>query len=380
MTKARPLRVLNVVADGKPGGGTTVVLGLCADIAAAGADDWAVAVLTEEQSYASSEARRLGLQVYESPFFGSPYPRSSMANLRRAVDDFAPDLIHVHGCRAALPQAVLTLLGMRAPVVYTVHGYHFLKKPALKRAVGKLAERFVAGRSRALVFVSEGDRAIAHEHGLLPGPHASSHVVYNGVDTEALDAIDDGGPKAWDIVFAARLVYQKNPVFALEVLHALGCPDVRMLIVGGGELEGECRARARELGLEARVSFAGRLDHAATLRAIASARLCLLPSRWEGLPVTPMEASYLGVPTVGSRISGTDEVVLHGHTGLLVDDFDAGDYARAIETLLAEPATLARMAQAGRERVAERFTRERCSRHYMEIYRATALLRMELAA
>lgn len=363
-------RVLNIVADGKPGGGTTIVLGLCADTQTSG--QWDVALATDTDSYAAAKARELGIPVFDVPFFGLRYAVEALVALRRIVSGFRPDVIHVHGCRAGLPVAVLKLIGTTAPLVYTVHGFHFVKRKPLARWLGRHSERLVTRVVDRLVFVSEGDRAIAFKYGLIGGKRGegSSRTIYNGVDTGAIDLLTNQTEKAFDLVFAARLVRQKNPTFVIEILGKLRHSGVRLLVVGGGELEAECRHLAEKYGVSGNVRFAGQLDHAATIRAIASAQLCILPSLWEGLPVTLIEASYLGVPVIGSDIPGNDEVVVKGKTGILIPGFDAKQYADAIQRLLGDRSLLQRFATLGRSRVSEQFTRARCSGQYFDVYRS----------
>lgn len=365
-------RVLNIVADGKPGGGTTVVLGLCSDTLNSG--EWDVGLVTDAGSYAASKGRETGVQVFELPFFGSGYLTGGVTGLRKIIREFKPDLIHVHGCRSALPIALLKRFGISVPVVYTVHGFHFVKKKPLTKLLGKWSELLVARTVDRVVFVSEGDRAIAVDHRLVSRTKSRTYTIYNGVDTRALDELSQGAEKTFDLVFAARLVYQKNPTFAIDVLGKLRDADVRLLLVGGGELEADCRRLAEEHGVGRQITFAGQLDHAATIKAIASAQLCLLPSRWEGLPVTLIEASYLGVPVVGSDIPGNDEVVLKDRTGILIPEFNAKQYADAILKLLGDRSLLQRFAEFGRERASQLFTRTRCSAQYFNVYRDVEVL------
>jgi glycosyltransferase involved in cell wall biosynthesis len=84
--------------------------------------------------------------------------------------------------------------------------------------------------------------------------------------------------------------------------------------------------------------------------------LLVLPSLSEGLPNVVLEAMAHGIAVVGTRVGGVPEVIEDGLSGLLVPSADAGALARAIVTLLLDPALRRAMGEAGRERVERRFS------------------------
>lgn len=360
--------VLQIVADGAPGGGTTMVLGLCQDLLAQGLR---VSLITAPGSAAAQRGRALGAEVHELDFFTSRFDLRLAKRLTRLVQKLEPALIHLHGARAANPFWQGQLGKLRTPLVYTVHGYHFLRKPWPLRLLGCYAEWRIARRVDALVFVSEADRAIAHRYGILKRSEAA-RIVYNGIDAaelaSAIGAPTSAGP-THDLVYVSRMVEQKNPLFMLEIMRCLAPRGVTLLMAGGGELEPEVRSRAHAYGLDALITFTGGVDRPAALRAQASAKLLVFPSLWEGLPITPMEAMFLGVPVVASHIGGTDEVVRDGDTGALVRGFRADDFAARIAALLADEPGRQRLRERGKQVVAERFMREACTRGYVDTYR-----------
>ena len=100
--------------------------------------------------------------------------------------------------------------------------------------------------------------------------------------------------------FVGRLNHQKNPLFLMEVFAAMAAQDVRwkLMLVGTGEKEPEMRAAAEAHGLTDRVIFAGvQSDVPAFMNAFD---LFLLPSNFEGSPVTLVEAQGCGVPCLAS--------------------------------------------------------------------------------
>jgi glycosyltransferase involved in cell wall biosynthesis len=250
--------------------------------------------------------------------------------------------------------------------VYTVHGYHFLKRPLAWRALGWLAEKRIAERADQVVFVSRNDRNIAERFHILNADRKCS-TIYNGIDPQDLDATPATRPK-YDLVFAGRMHVQKNPSFVVDIMAELAADDVTLLMIGGGELESEVRAYAERRGVASRITFTGALGRKEALAALASGKIYVFPSLWEGLPIGPIEAMYYGLPVVASAIGGTDEVVEHQVNGFLLSSFEPRSYAAAIRRLLTEPELYAGYSSAGRRRVESMFLRKSCTANYRSVY------------
>ncbi|WP_191062466.1 glycosyltransferase family 4 protein, partial [Geminicoccus harenae] len=142
------MRVLQFVADGRPGGGTSVVLDLCLGLRARHGIESIVA--SAPDSYALATASAAGLAARPLDLWRSRLDRSAPVRLRRLIDEVRPDLVHAHGGRAGL--AIARASGP-VPFVYTVHGYHFATKPWPQRLAGALAERVTGSRAAAIVWV-----------------------------------------------------------------------------------------------------------------------------------------------------------------------------------------------------------------------------------
>jgi glycosyltransferase involved in cell wall biosynthesis len=359
--------ILHVVADGAPGGGTTAVLGLCSDLQSQG---FRTSLITQRDSYGLQTGQDMKLEAHGLDFFRSRFDRSIPKHLQRLISDLEPDLVHVHGARAGHAFCSRALRGISSKMVYTVHGYHFLKRPLAWRALGWVAEKRIAERADQLVFVSKNDRKIAERYRIVgsdPESERKCSTIYNGIDPHDLDATKPARP-TYDLVFAGRMHAQKNPLFLVDIMAELAAEDVTLLMIGGGDLESEVRSYAERRGVTSRITFKGALTRTEALSALASGKIYVFPSLWEGLPIGPIEAMYYGLPVVGSAIGGTDEVVLHELNGFLLSAFEPRSYAAAIRRLLREPDLYTRYAAAGRQRVESLFLRRSCTANYRSVY------------
>ncbi|MGH6945419.1 MAG: glycosyltransferase family 4 protein [Geminicoccaceae bacterium] len=357
------MRLLQVLADGRPGGGTTHVLQLIEQLAPECEGD--IHLVSENGSYALGRAAKMGIASHGLPFMeGGRFDPRTWRDLRRLVADLAPDLIHAHGARAALP-LVFPWRRAGTPLIYTVHGYHFPPKQRGLRTLGRLAERWCSARADATVFVCEHDRRIAERHGILARCRRHQ-VIHNGIATEGLPAAATRDDR---LVFAGRLVEQKNPLMLVDVLDRLRPERVRLLVIGDGPLQAAMRRRASEMGVLGSIEFRGAVPHESALQALAGGGILVLPSLSEGLPLVVLEAMAIGLPVVAAGVGGVPEIIEHGETGLLVDRQAPESYAQSVRLLLRDPDLRAGLIARARRRVAECFSWAAAKHAYLELYR-----------
>jgi glycosyltransferase involved in cell wall biosynthesis len=157
------------------------------------------------------------------------------------------------------------------------------------------------------------------------------------------------------VLAVGRLDAQKGHAYLLAA--AADIPDALFVFVGEGRERSALEAQARALGVAERVRFLGHRDDVPDL--LAACDVFVLPSRYEGLPLSVLEAMAAARPVVATAIEGTDEIVRHGETGLLVPPAAPSALAEAIRAVLADRALATRMGQAGRARVGREFSMSR---------------------
>src|SRR5205807_1111973 len=152
---------------------------------------------------------------------------------------------------------------------------------------------------------------------------------------------------------------RKGHAFFLEGFARIAArhPGARALFLGEGEGEvvEALRAQTERLGLKGRVIFAG--FHPDVLPYYAAMDLVVLPSiEGEGLPRALLEAGLLGLPAIGTRLSGVPEIVREGETGFVVPIGDAETLGARLDTLLGDATLRRRMGAAAHDYVAATFT------------------------
>lgn len=355
-SEAATTRILQVVADGYPGGATTHVLQILAGLR----NTHSLALATQKDSYLSREAELLGIPVFGLDFFRSRLDPSVPLGLRRIVKEFAPEMVHLHGGRAAFFYA---LAQSRVASVYTVHGYHFPHKAPVPQRLALSAERLAARSVREVIFVCGHDARLAKERNIV-SPSKRTTIVRNGIPIQEAEDLPEPDPR--HIGFVGRTEYQKDPILFLDVMECL--PDHTATMIGGGALDGEVRAEIVRRGLS-NVRVFGQLPHAATLELLSLFGTLVMTSRWEGLPIVTLEALRAGVPVVATNVGGLDEIVVHGESGLLVDSRSPEEIARAVRRLTENETLRVRLVENGRDRIRTIFSEKYMLDRLRQVYR-----------
>lgn len=144
--------------------------------------------------------------------------------------------------------------------------------------------------------------------------------IPNGVDTEFF-APGSGPVSPARILFVGRLVRQKGVTFLLAALAQLRAAhpklDVQCDIVGDGPLKRSLQQQAQDMGIAEAVTFPGWVDKEILREYYQRAAVFVLPSYEEGMPNVVLEAMACGLPVIGTRVAGTEELVRHGENGFL---------------------------------------------------------------
>lgn len=360
------MTILQAVADGRPGGGTTLVLSLIRHLVTEGVH--AVHAIGQQESYFVDEARRLGAIVHPADFWKSRFDRNSADQVCKTVEEIRPDVAHFHGARASF-YGIASIKRRLFRSVYTVHGFHFHQKGALLRTLSVMAERRICAAVEHVVFVCEDDRNLARTLNIL-GDSTASSVIYNGFDPSGLPELASARPQG--MAYLGRLNPQKDPMLMVEIARILAERGVSTTLIGGGEMEHEVNREIARLGLGSRVRSTGILPREEALRLLAISEAFILPSKWEGFPISILEAMALKVPVVAAAVNGVPEAIDHGRTGLLVHSRKAQDFVDGAMKLHEDSEFRSRIVEEAFREVHERFTLERCLTAHSELYEELA--------
>jgi glycosyltransferase involved in cell wall biosynthesis len=299
----------------------------------------------------------------------------ALVALVRAVRRFRPDIVHTHTAKAGMLGRLAALAVRPRPIViHTYHGH------VLEGYFGRLLNAFYRTLERGLARVSDvligvSSATVDDLVRLRIAPRAKFRVVPIGLDLEPFVALtgDDGKEFRREagaddrvlLTFVGRLVPIKRVDVLLRAVARASDPQLRLAIVGDGELRGELEALADELGIRDQVWFAG--YRAEMLPVAAASDIAVLSSDNEGTPVSLIEAGAAATAAASTRVGGVADVVTP-ETGLVVPPGDSDALGDAIATLAADANRREQMGARARAHVRERYSVDRLVRDIDELY------------
>jgi glycosyltransferase involved in cell wall biosynthesis len=292
--------------------------------------------------------------------------------LRRIVAQWRPDVIHTHLFHGDLAARLATAgLKHRPPIIHTVQTTEGRFRPWHSWPM-----RIGSRRYAKIVAVSQSVRQSHQAATRLSGQRYE--VIPNGADTQRLspDSADrervrrEWGAEAGTGVaaFVGRLSPEKGIETLIEAWPRVRPPGEALLVIAG---DGPLRARVQAFAnSRADVKYLGFIDDVAGV--YRGGDLLVMPSRWEGLPLSAAEAMACQLPVVGCDVPGLRDVVEAGRTGILVARDQPEALAEAVQKLLGDATLRQTLGQAGRQRVERHFNVTETARSYERLYEAAA--------
>lgn len=353
------MRILHVITLAELGGAQSVVINLARESANDG----------HEVMVASSEDGELWkvLPPEVAQWKISPLQRSISISkehkvvneLRRIYHSFKPDVVHLHSSKIGI---LGRLAFPRKKIVYTVHGFD-----SIRIAFRKFLhlERLLQIRAKHIVGVSKYD----YQNLLREGINKNVSYIYNGITDYSTDLPDYQSEmyrrlaekmqsrEGFKVVCIARISPQKKFELFCEVAGMLAEHNVQFFWIGNKDPMANLPANAHCLG-EAEDAH----------RLLKYADLFMLPSNYEGMPMSILEALCYSVPVVASDVGGIGEV-LNGLNGRAVPN-TASEFARQILHYATHPDELNKARIAARQSYEEYFTVGAMYRMYLSLYKS----------
>lgn len=266
----------------------------------------------------------------------APLKDLTVSEVKRVIREQKPNIIHAHDMRASF---VAALVCGKIPLVSHIHNNNFDSRGLTPKSIAYL----LAGwKARHIFWVSQSSFNGYFFHKWFA---KKSEVLYNVISIEDLykKAALDTNTYDYDVVFIGRLTRPKNPHRLMHVFaKAVECAaDIKIAVIGTGELEAETKQLCTELGLDANVHFLGFQSN--PLKILQDAKVMVMTSLWEGTPMCALESLALGVPIVSTPTDGLRELVKEGANGYLSDDDNT--LAEKMLSIVKDPALHAALSE-----------------------------------
>jgi glycosyltransferase involved in cell wall biosynthesis len=373
----RKLRVAQIVTKLSAGaGGITLRGALALD-----PDRYSTTIFAGEGDALIDRAEEAGLRVVRLRFMLPSRrvgPWADLHGFRELASHLAAgefDLVHTHSAKAGgLGRLAARRVGVGA-IVHSFHGFpfHEFQAPPVRAAL-LAAERRLARFTD--YFLTDGTVVAAEAVRLKLAPPDRIRAIASPID-DGIPVVSPAGrararsllgiPETAKVVgTAARLQAQKSPLDMVKAISALGREDVYMVWIGDGELRGATERLIARRGLRERFLLLGNRTDVPDI--LPGFDVFAMSSLYEGLPCAVVEAMACGIPVAATAVNSVPEIVISGKTGLVARPGDAVSLSRALAYLLDHPAEAARMAEAARELIGDRFRPEALGRDLAEVY------------
>jgi glycosyltransferase involved in cell wall biosynthesis len=310
---------------------------------------------------------------------GNAYLTPALLNMEKA------DILHLHypfifGSELTLLKSCLG----RVPMVLTYHNDLIgggIRRPAFW-LYNRLNAPFILGRARKIVVTSFDYAATSiYADSIFSRRKAELVEIGNGVDVDVFRPNVASafirlrhalGGRDFVLLFVSSLDRshaRKGLGLLLETLATLKDPAIKLVVAGDGDMRPEYEQQAHGLGLNGRVTFAGRIPQDELPAYYAASDAVAIPSRPpEAFGVSLAQGMAAGKPVIGSDIPGVRTLVHDGEQGFLIPPGDGAALARRILILTNSPALRVRMGAAGRERILQHYTWKAAGKKLFEMY------------
>lgn len=369
---------------------------------------------------ATSDKEKVGMSQYEGLTINKVYSNyherwrgylslynpQTVAEVKRIVSEFRPDVIHAHNVHTHLSYAALHVCMNLCPKVYlTAHDmmavypgpfaqfinkkdmicpkkfdYHVNALDTLKvyqlryNFFRNIIIRNYLNHLSGVVAVSE-----ALKDGLSQNGIRITSVIRNGIDAPAWEVppeqnFKEGlGLSGADVVlFGGRLSGVKGGEVILEAMSRVAKhnPNARLLVVGRKDFyAGRMEKKAEALGIKEKIVFAGWLSEPDMKKAYAVSTIVVVPSvHLDPFPTVNLEAFAAGKPVVATCFGGSPEIVKDGENGFIVNPFNVVNLADAIVDLLSDKEKARKFGETGHRLVAEKYSIDEMAKKYLSLF------------
>lgn len=288
----------------------------------------------------------------------------SILKLYRICKTFKPDVLVAHGFTEHLWGRYAGLL---ARVPHMIHVEHNSRENYSRWRL--LQAHWLTRFTSTIVACAEGVKVQLEK---LKFPAEKIQVIANGIALERFDGAASGvfSQRIPGLVMPARFGKQKDHITLIRAVALLRDKGLAVPTVFAGlghpRYLKNAKALVSELQLDSLVTFAG---HVSNLPAVLmNHQLCVLSSRYEGMPIALAEGMAAGCAVIGTAVPGIQEMLHHDQDGLLVAPNDVEDLAQAIEKLLTQHEFAEGLANAARQRALAEFSLARMREEYEHLY------------
>ena len=233
---------------------------------------------------------------------------SIFEKLHRIIIEFRPDVIHTH--LYALKYAAIARGWSKIPVIHTLHSIAEKECSHIDKKINRVLYNYFNVIPVSLS--SDIQKSVYSLYGLHYSP-----VIYNGIDLRRCQEKDSYClHDPIKIIHVGRFEDVKNHALIVQVAKRLRSRSICFELIGEGSLLDVIKGEVASMGLEDKFCFAGTTEN--VFPRLTSSDVFVLPSKFEGMPMTIIEAMGTGLPIIASNVGGVNEMIVNNESGVLI--------------------------------------------------------------
>ena len=353
------MKIIQVIADFGLAGAETMVEHLSSGLIAEGHDVLIIS-LFDLHTAITDRIESRGIKI---EYLGKKrgFDPSVITKMRKIIKAYKPDIINTH--RYVLPYVFMAAFRLNINLVHTVHNVAQKEQTNVGKRINKILFRFFDVLPIALS--KEVQKTIHEVYGL---PTQRIPVIFNGIDlSKCIVKQNYKRNKNFNIIHIGRFMDVKNHALLIRCfaqfvkLH----PDARLQLLGDGERREEMVQLVKELDITDFVEFAGLQSN--VYPWLHNADLFILPSKFEGMPMTLIEAMGTGLPIIASKVGGIPDMLTNNEDALLIKP-TSDELNEAMERLYQSDTLREEFGKKVKERAIV-FSSEEMAQMYIDVYK-----------
>jgi glycosyltransferase involved in cell wall biosynthesis len=370
MALPKKISVLQAIRQGSVGGGESHLLSLVQNL---DKTIFEPVVLSFSEGQMVDELRQMKVKVYVLPSTRA-FDFTTWGKVSSIIKKENIQLVHAHGTRACT-NVLFPARKNKIPFVYTIHGWSFHDdQNFFVKNVRIFSEKYFTSKSSCNISVSASNQLTGKK--CISG--FDSTIIYNGINltrfhpqngiTNHIRKELQAGEDAILFGSVARMTIQKNPLQLIEAFFEVAklYPTVKLYMVGEGDLREAAETLANSLNLNGKVYFCNfRSDVPDVLQALD---VFCLPSLWEGMPISLLEAMAMKKPVIATRVDGSSEMIVNDENGLLIEPGNKEELVTAMKKMVADADARKKYAENARKTVEEKYDAASMTRAVETIY------------
>ena len=282
----------------------------------------------------------------------------ALLEIRKIVKNEKPDIVHLHSSKAGILGRV-AIHEKNIKMFYNPHGFSFLKKDdsKIKRFIYKSIEKVAAilNRKCTIIGCSKGEYEESRKL------NKNSININNGITINKIDEELENEQKSkidynnLRVCTVGRIGFQKNPELFNEI--AENFPEIQFIWIGDGELKNELTSP--------NIKITGWKERKEVLNELNKNDIFLLPSLWEGLPISLLEAMYMQKICIVSSCIGNRDVIENGKNGFIINSVE--DFEEIIKNIMKNK-DIDKITEQAKKDVLEKYNTDKMVEEYEKLY------------